>query len=82
MSVAHPPDGPLLIHLDVHPGPRGHRHFDVRYLLLAGDEDPQPGEGESPHARWFTPEEAYDVADAGVRGGLEVALRTYVRYRE
>jgi hypothetical protein len=54
----------------------------VRYLLLAGEEDPQPGEGESPHARWFTPEEAYDVADAGVRGGLSVALRTYVRYRE
>lgn len=82
MSVTHPPDGPLLIHLDVHPGPRGHRHFDVRYMLLAGDEDPQPGEGESPHARWFTPEEAYAVADPGLRGGLTVALRTYVRYRE
>lgn len=82
MKVTHPPDGPLLIHLDVHPGPRGHRHFDVRYVLFAGDEDPRPGEGESPYARWFTPEEAYDVADAGVRGGLAVALRTYVRYRE
>jgi hypothetical protein len=51
-------------------------------MLLAGDEDPQPGEGESPHARWFTPEEAYAVADPGLRGGLTVALRTYVRYRE
>lgn len=82
LAVVHPPDGPLLIHLDVHPGPRGHRHFDVRYLVLAGDGDPQPGVDESPHARWFTPDEAYDIADAGVRGGLTVALRTYVRYRE
>ena len=82
LAVAHPPDGALLMHVDVHPGPRGHRHFDLRYLLLAGDDDPQPGVDESPHARWFLPDEAFAVADPGLRGGLAVALRTYVRYRE
>lgn len=81
LAVAHPHDGPQLIHLDVHPGPRGHRHYDLRYLLLAGDDDPQPGEGESPHARWFATDEAFAVADVGLRGGLTAALRTYVRYR-
>ena len=82
LAVAHPHDGPQLIHVDVHPGPRGHRHFDLRYLLLAGDDDPHPGEGESPEARWFTAEEAFAVADVGLRGGLVAAERTYVRYRE
>lgn len=82
LAVTHPPDGALLMHVDVHPGPRGHRHFDLRYLLLAGDDDPQPGADESPHARWFLPDEAFAVADPGLRGGLAVALRTYVRYRE
>jgi len=82
LAVVHPHDGPQLIHVDVHPGPRGHRHFDLRYLLLAGDDDPHPGEGESPDARWFTPDEAFAVADAGLRGGLAAAKRTYVRYRE
>lgn len=81
LVVSHPHDGPQLIHLDVHPGPRGHRHFDLRYLLLAGDDDPRPGEGESPQARWFTFDEAFAVADLGLRGGLTAALRTYVRYR-
>jgi ADP-ribose pyrophosphatase YjhB (NUDIX family) len=33
LAVAHPHDGPQLIHVDAHPGPRGHHHFDVRYLL-------------------------------------------------
>lgn len=82
MAVAHPVDGPLLIHVDVHPGPRGHRHYDVRYLLLAGDEDPQPGPDESPQARWWNADEAFAMADPGLHGGLTIALRTYVRYRE
>lgn len=82
LAVAHPHDGPQLIHVDVHPGPRGHRHFDLRYVLLAGDDDPHPGEGESPDARWFSPDEAFAVADVGLRGGLTAGIRTYVRYRE
>lgn len=82
LAVAHPPDGPCLIHLDVHPGPRGHRHYDIRYLLLAGDDDPHPPPGESQEARWFSADEALVMADPGLHGGLTAALRTYVRYRE
>ncbi|NBO33255.1 MAG: hypothetical protein EBV02_02645, partial [Actinobacteria bacterium] len=81
LAVAHPHDGPQLIHLDVHPGPRGHRHFDIRFLLLAGNDEPHPGADESPHAKWFSFADAYAIADAGLRGGLTIAERTYVRYR-
>jgi len=81
LAVAHPHDGPQLIHVDAHPGPRGHRHYDVRYLLLAGNDDPHPGADESPLARWFSFADAYAIADAGLQGGLAIAERTYVRYR-
>ena len=82
LVVGHPDVGPVFFHLDVHPGPRGHTHLDLRYLLLAGDEDPRPAEGESPDARWFSWDEARGVADAGLAGALARAQemkRTYVR---
>jgi 8-oxo-dGTP pyrophosphatase MutT (NUDIX family) len=48
-----------LFHVDVHPGPKGHRgpsdhlHYDVRYALLAPPLDPSPPDGESPEVAWF-----------------------------
>ncbi|MGH9020929.1 MAG: NUDIX hydrolase [Acidimicrobiales bacterium] len=56
--VAHHVDPPRIFHVDVHPGPRGHTHYDLRYLLVAPPLDPRPGEGESPDVAWF------DYADA------------------
>jgi 8-oxo-dGTP pyrophosphatase MutT (NUDIX family) len=50
-----------LFHVDVHPGPRGHTHYDLRYVVLASPEDPQPAPGESPDVFWF------DFQDAMVR---------------
>jgi 8-oxo-dGTP pyrophosphatase MutT (NUDIX family) len=44
---------PPLIHVDVHPGGRGHTHLDLRYLVWAGDSDPCPPEGESQEIAWF-----------------------------
>lgn len=44
---------PPLVHVDVHPGGRGHTHLDLRYLVLAGDDDPAPPEGESQEIGWF-----------------------------
>ncbi|MGA1766811.1 MAG: NUDIX hydrolase, partial [Ilumatobacteraceae bacterium] len=44
---------PRLVHVDVHPGGRGHTHLDLRYLLGAPDLDPAPPEGESPDVAWF-----------------------------
>ena len=43
----------LLFHVDVHAGPRGHTHFDLRYVLVAEALDPTPSEGESPDVNWF-----------------------------
>jgi 8-oxo-dGTP pyrophosphatase MutT (NUDIX family) len=71
LAVFHPDNGPLFFHLDVHPGPRGHTHLDLRYLLLAnGDDDPAPAPGESQQVRWFSWEEATEVADAGLVGAI------------
>ena len=47
-----------LFHVDVHPGPRGHTHYDLRYVLVAAPIDPSPPEGESPDVFWFDFERA------------------------
>ena len=64
---------PTIAHVDVHPGPKGHTHLDLRYLIRA-DGDPRPGVDESPDARWFDWDGAIAVADAGLVGAL-LALR-------
>jgi 8-oxo-dGTP pyrophosphatase MutT (NUDIX family) len=51
-------DPPRLVHVDVHPGPRGHTHLDMRYLMHGGDTDPAPAPGESPDVAWFTWDDA------------------------
>ncbi len=75
LVLRHPDDGPRLIHVDVHDAAEGHTHLDLRYLLLAPDEDPSPPPGESPEARWYSWDEAVAVADAALVGALEVARR-------
>ena len=70
LPVSHPPGGPQFVHVDVHPGPKGHTHLDLRYLIYATDLDPDPGEDESPFVRWFAWDEAIAMADAGLRGAL------------
>ena len=44
---------PRLAHVDVHPGPRGHTHLDLRYLIDGGDADPAPPPTESQEVAWF-----------------------------
>lgn len=73
LPVRHERDGGVLFHLDVHPGPKGHTHHDLRYLLRAPDVPLRPGEGESPEARWFTWDEAFAIADAGLLGALKAS---------
>ncbi len=70
LSVVHAAGEPAVIHVDVHPGPRGHTHLDVRYLLVAGDDDPCPPAGESPDVRWFSWAEAIAMSDGGLAGIL------------
>jgi 8-oxo-dGTP pyrophosphatase MutT (NUDIX family) len=75
LPLRHPDIGPRLVHVDVHPAAAGHTHLDLRYLLLAPDDDPSPPEGESPLARWYSWDEATALADDALRGALEVARR-------
>jgi 8-oxo-dGTP pyrophosphatase MutT (NUDIX family) len=63
-------DAPALAHVDVHPGPRGHTHLDLRYVLLGADADPSPPPDESQQVRWFDWDEALAVADVGLAGAL------------
>ena len=74
LTVRHPDAGPRLVNVDVHPGPRGHTHLDLRYLLMADDADPAPPPGESQDVRWFSWDEAIATADLGLVGALR-ALR-------
>jgi len=58
-------------HVDVHPGPRGHTHLDVRYLFAApGGRKPSPAAGESQEVAWFGWRDAIDLAEPGLEGIL------------
>ncbi|MEY2553096.1 MAG: hypothetical protein QOC57_956, partial [Ilumatobacteraceae bacterium] len=65
-----PADETRLLHVDVHPGPRGHTHLDLRYHFTAPPVAPQPPEGESPEARWWSWVDAIAMADLGLEGVL------------
>lgn len=71
LLVSHPPDGPALFHVDVHPASE-HVHLDLRFVVSGDDRDPVPGADESPDARWFQWGEALDIADDALVGALRV----------
>ncbi len=80
--VARHLDPPALVHVDVHPGPRGHTHYDLRYVLVAPPEDPRPPAGESPDVAWFSFEEAGDRAEPSLRPALVDLARRYGDVRD
>jgi ADP-ribose pyrophosphatase YjhB (NUDIX family) len=51
-----------LFHVDVHPGPSGHTHYDLRYVVVAEPREPTPPLGESPEVYWFDLESATERA--------------------
>lgn len=63
-------DVPPIVHVDVHPGPRGHTHLDLRYLLHSDPVDPSPPIGESQDVRWFAWPDAIALAEEGLNGIL------------
>lgn len=73
LPVRHERDGGLFFHLDVHPGPKGHTHHDVRYLVRAPFVVPAPDAHESQEVAWFSWQAAFEVADAGLVGALRAA---------
>lgn len=80
LPTRQPGDAPRLVHVDVHPGPRGHLHLDLRYLLLADAATPlAPGAGESPDVAWFRPDEACAIGDGSVAAAVRAAQRHLAR---
>lgn len=77
LSVQHPAAGPTLLHLDEHPGPDGHIHLDLRYLLLADRDAPArtsgeaTGEGEGATLRWATPDEVRTLSDRSLSRAMD-----------
>jgi 8-oxo-dGTP pyrophosphatase MutT (NUDIX family) len=74
LALRHPFSGPVLLHVDVHPA-FDHVHLDLRYLLQAEDEEPQPGPGESKAVRWFSWREAIETTDPSAGAALRAACR-------
>jgi 8-oxo-dGTP pyrophosphatase MutT (NUDIX family) len=60
----------VLFHVDVHPGPRGHTHYDLRYVLVGEPLDPRPPVNESPDVFWFD----FDAATERAEPSLAAAL--------
>lgn len=71
-------DGDLeegILHVDVHDGPRGHVHLDVRWLVRArADAVPAPAAGESPDVAWFAPDAAVAATDLAAANAIRAAL--------
>lgn len=82
LATRHPGGAPCLVHVDVHPGPRGHLHLDLRYLLVADGRAPlAPGAGESPDVAWFAADEACAIGDGSVAAAVRAAQRHLTRRR-
>ncbi len=77
LSLCHPPEGPTLLNVDVHPGPKGHTHLDLRYVLLGSDSDPDPPPGESQEVRWCSFPEADALAEPTLRAALRRLEETW-----
>jgi 8-oxo-dGTP pyrophosphatase MutT (NUDIX family) len=75
VAATHPAGDPFLVHVDVHEGPRGHVHLDLRYLLHADGGAPlAPAPGESPAVDWF-PAPLDPRLDASLRAAIAAARR-------
>jgi ADP-ribose pyrophosphatase YjhB (NUDIX family) len=71
IQVDHRGGGPRMVHVDVHEGPRGHLHIDLRYRLEpVGALDPSPGIGESAEVAWMPLETAHGLVDRGLAAAL------------
>ncbi len=61
---------PELVHVDVHPGPRKHTHLDLRYLVEAPHQRPEPPPGESQDVEWMQWHQAIAITESGLEGAL------------
>jgi 8-oxo-dGTP pyrophosphatase MutT (NUDIX family) len=66
--------------VDLHPGPRGHTHYDLRYVVVAPPNDPSPPEGESPEVDWFDFETAQRRCEPALVPVLARLARSYATW--
>ena len=71
-----------VFHVDVHPGPRGHTHYDLRYVLEATPDYPEPQPGESPEVFWFDFAAARERAEPTLVAALNKLERYVARVRD
>ena len=68
---------PHLAHVDVHEGPRGHVHLDLRFAFEAeASAVLAPGPGESPHVAWCDPHSPEALADLSLAAAVRAARRS------
>jgi len=77
LVVAHAAGTPNLVHVDVHDGPHGHTHLDLRYLLRGGDADPTPPLDESQEVAWFSWADALSITQPCMAGILRHLSKTH-----
>jgi 8-oxo-dGTP pyrophosphatase MutT (NUDIX family) len=85
-GASHPAAGPLIAHVDEHPGPDGHIHLDLRFVLLCDRDAPVDDDAEAsgalgddgPRLRWVTRTEAASLSDASLVRALD-ATRALLR---
>ncbi|MFP4148247.1 MAG: NUDIX hydrolase [Nitriliruptoraceae bacterium] len=82
LDARHPAVGVTLVHVDVHEGPRGHVHLDLRYLLLAEAAGAfSPASGESQDVAWFSAAEVAARSDASTQAAVAAALAAHAAAR-
>lgn len=79
IATEHFAGAPKLVHVDAHDGPRGHFHLDLRFLLTAGNIDPNPPESESQEVRWWSWFEARAISEPGLAGILRALTVSSLR---
>ena len=67
-----------LFHVDRHSGPRGHTHYDLRYVVVASPLDPTPPDGESPDVFWFDFESAQTRCEPALAAAIAKLSRASV----
>ncbi len=76
LPLAHAQAEPVLVHVDVHEGGRGHLHLDTRYLLLGDPGAPfAPAPGESTELAWVPVADIDAWGDASVGDAVRAADR-------
>ncbi|MGD0853796.1 MAG: NUDIX domain-containing protein [Acidimicrobiales bacterium] len=69
-----------LFQVDVHPGPKGHTHYDLRYVVVAPPLDPTPPANESPEVEWFDFDAAAERCEPALVPVLATLARSYATW--